>query len=198
MRHQRFRNQLPTFTSPWLTDPAEHNAALARARFLGLDNSILARVGQPTIGDWDCVFSVDGDGPGSGTFFLPKFWRDQPTWAEDENAISILKGYPCLFEFFRFHTSQYLKLSLRAQMDHPYNGLKDLCEKLRTPRPLPKDAHDTRSPAAWKSQYEKPMNGFKKFKIDAYQPMQTWLERLIVKGEFDEFKQLVFLAPAFF
>ncbi len=83
-------------------------------------------------------------------------------------------------------------------MDQPYERLRALCEKLRTPRPRPRNADFTRSPAARKGDRDKPRPGLQKFRVANYTGMQKWLERFIIKGDFDVFKQLVFLAPACF
>ena len=204
MQHTKLRNQLPTFTSDWLLDQNEFEFAKRRAKFLKIDDSILQNIQPPRSAEWECVFAVDGDTSGSGTFFLPKFWSEQPNWTMSGNSNSILKGYPCLFEFFRLPASEEIKLSLRASIPDPYTVLKELCKKLQTPVPRDREARETKSPAAWNSYYEKHKVGPTKFREDAYDLMQNWLERLIVKGElndennFIKFKQLVFLAPAFF
>jgi hypothetical protein len=154
MKHTIFRNQLPTFTSTWLTDTNEFDKAIDRARLLGIDDLRLQKVQMPRSAEWECVFAVDGDGPGSGTFFLPKFWSEHPNWAMSGNLTSILKGYPCLFEFFRLPASRRVKFSLRAEMEDPYTALNELCNKLKTPKPRDVIAEETKSPACWNSHHE--------------------------------------------
>jgi hypothetical protein len=203
MKHTILRNQLPTLRSNWIIDQNEFEKAKSRAINLGIDNSIIQKIQQPRNAEWECVFAVDGDTAGSGTFFLPKFWRDHPNWTMSGNSNSILKGYPCLFEFFRLPVSTEIKLSLRAEMPDPHTALNELCNKLKTPKPKKKEAKETKSPACWNSHYEPHKSGPETFGENDYNLMQIWLERLIIKGEltsqnhFTNFKHLVFLAPAF-